>query len=129
MTRATSSIPDEMDLSFDPLPNSKKTYLPGKEHPQLRVPQREIGLSPTVVNGVETPNEPLRIYDTSGPYTDPDVEINIAEQILRFRQVRVIAVQRLEDGASLVISLSSSQSPGQIQAQGRRVGCLHQAAS
>ena len=66
MTRATSSIPDEMNLSFDPLPNSKKTYLPGKEHPQLRVPQREIGLSPTVVNGVETPNEPLRIYDTSG---------------------------------------------------------------
>ncbi|MCH8217499.1 MAG: phosphomethylpyrimidine synthase ThiC [Planctomycetes bacterium] len=75
-----------MDLSFDPLPNSKKTYLPGKQHPQLRVPQREIRLSPTVVNGVETPNEPLRVYDTSGPYTDPDVEIDIAEGLPPLRQ-------------------------------------------
>ena len=76
----------EMDLSFDPLPNSKKTYLPGKQHPQLRVPQREIRLSPTVVNGVETPNEPLRVYDTSGPYTDPDVEIDITEGLPPLRQ-------------------------------------------
>ncbi|MCH8193268.1 MAG: phosphomethylpyrimidine synthase ThiC [Planctomycetes bacterium] len=75
-----------MDLSFDPLPNSKKTYLPGKQHPQLRVPQREIRLSPTVVNGVETPNEPLRVYDTSGPYTDPDVEIDITEGLPPLRQ-------------------------------------------
>ena len=86
MTRTTSLILGEMDLSFDPLPNSKKTYLPGKQHPQLRVPQREIRLSPTVVNGVETPNEPLRVYDTSGPYTDPDVEIDITEGLPPLRQ-------------------------------------------
>ena len=86
MTRTTSMILGEMDLSFDPLPNSKKTYLPGKQHPQLRVPQREIRLSPTVVNGVETPNEPLRVYDTSGAYTDPDVEIDITEGLPQLRQ-------------------------------------------
>ena len=86
MTRTTSLTLGEMDLSFDPLPNSKKTYLPGKRYPQMRVPQREIRLSPTVVNGVETPNEPLRVYDTSGPYTDPDVEIDIAEGLPPLRQ-------------------------------------------
>ncbi|ATY84086.1 phosphomethylpyrimidine synthase ThiC [Kyrpidia spormannii] len=52
-------------------PESRKVYLQGSR-PDLRVPMREIHLSPT--DGLSGPenNPPLRVYDTSGPYTDPD---------------------------------------------------------
>ncbi|MEX2482532.1 MAG: phosphomethylpyrimidine synthase ThiC [Gammaproteobacteria bacterium] len=53
-----------------PFPASHKTWLPGKLHPQLQVPLREVRLS----NG-ETPT----LYDTSGPYTDPDATIDIRQ--------------------------------------------------
>ena len=49
-------------------PKSRKVYVAGKLHPQIRVPFREISLSPTVshTGGVEA-NPPVRVYDTSGP--------------------------------------------------------------
>src|SRR4030095_14891130 len=47
---------------------SRKVYLTASSH-DLRVPMREIALS----GG----NPPLRLYDTSGPYTDPDVQIDL----------------------------------------------------
>src|SRR3954470_9793351 len=56
-----------------PLPNSRKIYLPGSLHPDLRVPFREISLAPTkTMSGEIEVNEPVRVYDTSGPWTDPD---------------------------------------------------------
>jgi phosphomethylpyrimidine synthase len=55
-----------------PLPGSRRVYLPGSR-PDLRVPMREIALTPTrLPNGTEVPNEPVRVYDTSGPWGDPD---------------------------------------------------------
>ena len=123
MTRTTSMILGEMDLSFDPLPNSKKTYLPGKQHPQLRVPQREIRLSPTVVNGVETPNEPLRVYDTSGPYTDPDVEIDITEGLPPLRQAWIDERGDVETlAASSSVYRRSRESDPELE--DLRFGCL-----
>jgi phosphomethylpyrimidine synthase len=54
------------------LPNSKKTYVTGKRHPNLRVPFREIALAPTKsTNGELEVNEPVRVYDTSGPWGHP----------------------------------------------------------
>jgi phosphomethylpyrimidine synthase len=51
-------------------PASRKVYLRGSR-PDLRVPMREIALSPTrLPNGTEVPNEPVRVYDTSGPWGD-----------------------------------------------------------
>jgi len=51
---------------------SRRVYAPGSR-PDLRVPMREIGLSPTrLPNGTEVPNEPVRVYDTAGPWGDPD---------------------------------------------------------
>ena len=123
MTGTTSLILGEMDLSFDPLPNSKKTYLPGKQHPQLRVPQREIRLSPTVVNGVETPNEPLRVYDTSGPYTDPDVEIDITEGLPPLRQAWIDERGDVETlAASSSVYRRSRESDPELE--DLRFGCL-----
>src|ERR1700736_4364381 len=53
------------------LPNSKKVFVNGKLHPDLRVPFREISLAPTkTMSGEIEVNEPVRVYDTSGPWGD-----------------------------------------------------------
>jgi phosphomethylpyrimidine synthase len=55
------------------LPNSKKVFVNGKLHPDLRVPFREISLAPTkTMSGEIEVNEPVRVYDTSGPWGDAD---------------------------------------------------------
>jgi phosphomethylpyrimidine synthase len=62
----------ESQPSDAPLPNSTKVYVPGALHPDLRVPFREISLAPTkTVSGQIEVNEPVRVYDTSGPWGDP----------------------------------------------------------
>jgi len=64
--------------SSDQLPNSKKVYLNGKLHIDLRVPFREIALAPTkTMNGEIEINEPVRVYDTSGPWGDPNVDVDV----------------------------------------------------
>ena len=63
-----ASKEDVQPNSSDPLPNSKRVYVSGKHHPDLRVSFREISLASTkAFNGDLTPNEPVRVYDTSGP--------------------------------------------------------------
>ncbi|AKL75480.1 phosphomethylpyrimidine synthase ThiC [Bacillus velezensis] len=57
---------------------SKKVYAEGSS-PAIRVPMREISLSATTGAFGEEENAPVRVYDTSGPYTDPDVQIDIHE--------------------------------------------------
>ncbi|WP_374473840.1 phosphomethylpyrimidine synthase ThiC, partial [Arenimonas sp.] len=61
-----------------PIPGSRKVHVAGSR-PDLQVPMREIALSPTPrVFGVQEPNAPFTVYDTSGPYTDPDARIDLA---------------------------------------------------
>jgi phosphomethylpyrimidine synthase len=58
--------------SSEPLPNSRKVWVLGRLHPDLRVPMREIEVSPTQSHtGAVTANEPVRVYDCSGPWGDP----------------------------------------------------------
>ena len=63
--------------SFEPhsseqLPASKKVFVEGKIHPDVRVPMREIEVTPTKsYTGAVTANEPVRVYDCSGPWGDP----------------------------------------------------------
>src|ERR1051326_8194606 len=53
------------------LPNSKRIYVGGKIHPEIKVPFREISLAPTKTMSDEIEvNEPVRVYDTSGPWGD-----------------------------------------------------------
>ncbi len=52
-------------------PSSHKKYIQGSLYPGIRVPMRQIRL--------EEPNPPFYVYDTSGPYTDPDIKINLKE--------------------------------------------------
>ncbi|MWC28942.1 phosphomethylpyrimidine synthase ThiC [Paenibacillus sp. MMS18-CY102] len=65
-----------MPVLSTPLPGSRKVYVTGSRE-DLRVPMREIALEPSVIREVETPNEPVRVYDPSGPYTDPAYEADI----------------------------------------------------
>src|SRR5438128_12459472 len=74
-----------------PLPNSRKIYVNGKLHPDLRVPFREISLAPTkTMSGEIEVNEPVRVYDTSGPWGDPNVDVDVTRGLppLRAKWIR-----------------------------------------
>jgi phosphomethylpyrimidine synthase len=58
--------------SRQPLPGSRRVYVPGTLHPDVRVPMREIEVTPTQsYSGALEPNAPVRVYDCSGPWGDP----------------------------------------------------------
>ncbi len=66
--RAVESSPH----SSEQLPDSKRVYVPGRLYPAVRVPMREIELAPTKsYTGAIEQNEPVRVYDCSGPWGDP----------------------------------------------------------
>ena len=71
-------------------PGSEKVYMKGKIYPELRVGMRRVTLTPTVrVEGgkrIEEQNAPVYIYDTSGPYSDPDVEIDLKKGLPELRK-------------------------------------------
>ena len=73
------------------LPNSKKVYVSGKLHHEIKVPFREISLAPTkTMNGEIEINEPVRVYDTSGPWGDPDFHGDVTQGLppLRAKWIR-----------------------------------------
>ena len=73
------------EAAVKPLPQSLKVYVEGKQ-PGVRVPMREISQSDTAASfGVEK-NPPIYVYDTSGPYTDPTVAIDIQTGLAPLRQ-------------------------------------------
>ncbi len=73
-------------------PGSEKFYLPGEIFPDLRVGMRRVNLTPTVTIDPESgekhirENAPVYVYDTSGVFTDPDVEVDINRGIPRIRE-------------------------------------------
>jgi phosphomethylpyrimidine synthase len=74
-------------------PASKKIHVPGKLH-NIKVAMREIEVSPTRTKtfGVDElmPNQPVTVYDTSGPYTDPTVTIDIKKGLPRLREEWIV---------------------------------------
>jgi phosphomethylpyrimidine synthase len=68
-----------------PLPNSRKVYIPGSS-PDIQVPMREISQSDTPASMGAEKNPPIFVYDTSGPYTDPAVKIDIRSGLAPLRQ-------------------------------------------
>jgi len=73
-----------------PLPASRKVYKSGTLHPYVRVPMREISVHPT------SGEQPVTVYDSSGPYTDPNVKIDIAKGLSRHRESWLEAVGDVE---------------------------------
>jgi phosphomethylpyrimidine synthase len=73
--------------STDALPASSRVYVEGAIHPEIRVPMREIALSPTKnFSGELEPNAPVRVYDCSGPWGDPDFDGDSSEGLPALRQ-------------------------------------------
>src|SRR5579871_925455 len=60
-------------ITRGPLPGSRKAWTPGTLHPSVRVPYREIALSPTSGR----PNAAVAVYDPSGPYTDVEASFDL----------------------------------------------------
>ncbi|HEY7531450.1 MAG TPA: phosphomethylpyrimidine synthase ThiC, partial [Nitrospiraceae bacterium] len=84
-------------VTTEPFPASQKVYVNGTQ-PGVQVPMREIRLSPTrSMNGsVAAPNDPITIYDTSGPYTDPSVTIDLRGGLPPMRRQWVLGRQDVE---------------------------------
>ncbi|MBN7758873.1 phosphomethylpyrimidine synthase ThiC [Nitratireductor aquimarinus] len=72
-------------VTTGPLPASRKVYKPGTLHPEIRVPMREIAVHPSAGE------PPVTVYDSSGPYSDPDVLIEIDRGLPRIREAWVKA--------------------------------------
>ena len=74
-------------ITTHPLPASRKVYIEGTQ-PAVRVPMREISLTPTRPwgGGKVEENPPFRVYDTSGPYTDPQATIDIRKGLAPLRR-------------------------------------------
>ncbi len=73
------------DLAVESFPNSKKIYIQGSRD-DIRVPMREISQSPTLVGAVKEDNPCIAVYDTSGPYTDQSVQIDIRKGLNHLRK-------------------------------------------
>ncbi len=80
--RQTSRLSEEVTRPF---PNSRKIYVEGRM-PGVRVPMREIVQSPTRGLQGDEENPPIYVYDTSGPYTDAGVEIDLLKGLPPMRE-------------------------------------------
>ena len=92
------------------LPASRKIYKAGKLHPDIRVPMREIAVHPTAGE------PPVTVYDSSGPYTDPDVKTDIAAGLPRLRAAWIEARGDVEryDGRPVDVSDNGFASGDQL---------------
>src|SRR5471032_185438 len=90
--------------AITPLPNSRKIYIEGSR-PDIRVPMREISQSDTPASFGFEANPPIYVYDTSGPYTDPDAVIDIRSGLAATPRLPWI----LERGATEELSGPSSE--------------------
>ena len=90
MATRTESLPENSPSRREPLPGSRKVYVAGPGG--LRVPFREIALSPTRgMRGEVEINPPFAVYDTSGPYTDPEASIDVRRGLAELRRPWIAA--------------------------------------
>jgi len=84
MNRIRNAEPSRHVANIRPLPASKKVYVHGTRG--VRVPMREISMQPTRgMNGQIEMNPPVRVYDTSGPYTDPEAQLDLRQGLTPLR--------------------------------------------
>lgn len=91
-----------------PFPNSKKIYVTGSR-PDLRVPMREITLTETVRDNSREPNPPVTVYDTTGPFTDPKITIDVHRGLPAVRQAWI------EERADTEVLSAVSSNYGQVR--------------
>ncbi|MCC5921992.1 MAG: phosphomethylpyrimidine synthase ThiC [Cyclobacteriaceae bacterium] len=136
------TIPAGDTISRQPFPKSRKIYVPGQLY-DIQVAMREVELGDTVeaFSKVKKPNAPVTIYDTSGPYTDPNIEIDVRKGLPKLRErwikergdVQQLGAlssaygrERLADSSLDKIRFSESSAPLKAK-EGRNVTQLHYA--
>jgi phosphomethylpyrimidine synthase len=124
-----SPEPEPRVANTQPFPASRKVYVTGSNG--IRVPMREISLVSTQsVSGRLDHNPPVRVYDTSGPYTDPEVEINLREGLPSIREPWIAARGEYDRLAPSYRPVSGHSDPGTPLPKRRQVlrgrGCVTQ---
>ena len=107
---------NQSKITRDPFPASKKIYVGGNIHKDVRVAMREITLNPSQASFVEgeftkKENEPVTVYDTSGPYTDPTVDIDVRKGIPKLRSKWIMDRGDVEQ----LVEISSSYGQERLQ--------------
>ena len=96
----TSRLSEEVTRPF---PGSRKVYVQGSR-PDLQVGMREVALADTPASFGAEKNSPLTLYDTSGPYTDPDADVDLMAGLPRTREPWIE-----ERGDTVVLDALSSE--------------------
>ncbi len=108
-----------MQISYTPLPGSQKIYKQGQIFKDIKVPFRKITLSDTVDSqNKTTPNDPIELYDTSGPYTDPQQTLDINKGLPTLRRDWILNRGDVEE------LMSSSSMYRQEREQDKKLGSL-----
>ena len=98
ITPNESSAPSEPKTVADIFPNSERIYVEGKIHLDLKVPMRQIELATTEQpSGRLEVNEPVRVYDTSGPWGDPNYQGNVENGLPALRRDWIIGRGDVEE--------------------------------
>ncbi len=84
-SRKKEKIPTESVITRDPFPKSKKIYVDGKIH-DIKVAMREVETDDLLSDAPNADHFRITLYDTSGPYTDPDVDIDVHRGLPPLRQ-------------------------------------------
>src|SRR5881409_3249435 len=96
--------------SFEPSleelrPNSRRIYVGGKLRPDIRVPMREISLAPTkTIGGRVEVNEPVRVYECSGPWGDPDFDGDVNHGLPPLRREWILRRQDAKEYEGRLVS-------------------------
>ncbi|MSQ06390.1 MAG: phosphomethylpyrimidine synthase ThiC [Dehalococcoidia bacterium] len=101
-------------------PASRKVYAEGSR-PDIRVPFREVTLTPTEGRlGLEA-NPPIRLYDTSGPYTDPDVTLDVRQGLQPLRGQWILGRGDVEEYRGAAVNTSNGKSNGHTKSGDREI--------
>src|SRR6266576_1061729 len=97
MSAVTKKFDETPKIEQASLPNSQRVYIDGTQ-PGVRVPFREIRQTPTRnVDGMLAENPPVRVYDTSGPWGDPDLQCDVTKGLPSFRRNWIIGRGDVEE--------------------------------
>ena len=126
--------------SIQPFPRSQKIYVQGSR-PDIRVPMREISLDVTPTDFGGEINAPVTVYDTSGPYTDPNVTIDVRKGLADVRSAWIedrgdteklpglsseFGQRRLDDAELSAMRFAHVRNPRKAKA-GKNVSQMHYA--
>lgn len=96
-----NALPSEKTLTRDPFPASNKIYVPGKIFPEIRVAMREIQIEDPTMKSIDGEKSALAVYDTSGPYTDPHISLDVKKGLPQLRRQWILDRGDVEELPSL----------------------------